>query len=147
MFILTVVWANRSHKAAQRLNPGPRAWSSGWTVGGWFIPVANLVIPWLVMRETGRIAAAPRTAGQVSTRWPSTRSNPLLAIWWAGLVAFVLVLGIAGGFYAAFEPSIGTNGTVPNRYDTNAGNTAYVLYAVAYFVGAIGLVAGAFYVR
>jgi hypothetical protein len=73
--------------------------------------------------------------------------EPLLAIWWAGLVAYVLVLGIAGGFYAAFEPSIGTNGTVPNRYDTNAGNTAYVLYAVVYFVGAIGLVAGAFYVR
>ena len=29
-------------------------WTSGWAIGGWFIPCANLVIPFLVVRDIWR---------------------------------------------------------------------------------------------
>ena len=39
-------------KMTTKLTEGTRKWNGKWAIGGWFIPLANLFIPFLVMRES-----------------------------------------------------------------------------------------------
>jgi hypothetical protein len=55
----------------------------GWAVGWYFIPLANLVLPWKHLREVARSLPAARL--------------PPIDAWWAALVG-VLVLTAAGSF-------------------------------------------------
>lgn len=49
--VLFLVWLFRAHKNLQFLRPAALQFSSGWAVGWWFIPLANLVKPFQVVRE------------------------------------------------------------------------------------------------
>lgn len=49
--IAFLVWLNRSYKNLLALRPTYLRFSSGWAVGWWFIPFANLVKPFQVVRE------------------------------------------------------------------------------------------------
>jgi hypothetical protein len=63
-------------------------------VGCWFIPVANFIIPKLVLNEIDRVSAA---AEEGSLEW---RRRPLLATaawWWGCFVAASLVLAAGTG--------------------------------------------------
>ncbi|GAA0715909.1 DUF4328 domain-containing protein [Dactylosporangium roseum] len=51
-------------------------WRKGWTIGGWFIPLANLVIPNLVVGEIYARSSPDRT-------WTSPR---LVNAWWIALL-------------------------------------------------------------
>lgn len=46
-----LIWLNRAHKNLLALRPSFLKFSSGWAVGWWFIPFANLVKPFQVVRE------------------------------------------------------------------------------------------------
>lgn len=86
LFILLIIWMHKAHTTTQQLWQGSRQWTSGWTIGGWFIPIANLVIPKLVLSEIERIALAPRVGGAVDA---SFKTRPTLAVgklWWTGIV-------------------------------------------------------------
>src|SRR4051812_8017205 len=61
-FVVLVLWMYRAHKASQLLWTGQRRWRVGWTLGGWCIPLAQFVIPKLVLNEIEQIAKAPRSA-------------------------------------------------------------------------------------
>ena len=93
-YIVFVVWSNKAHKATDALDPGRRTWSSGWTVGGWFIPVALLVIPKLVLNEIEKIAKAPRQDGLVTADWRQEQTSVIGWAWWllfvAGSLAFFI---------------------------------------------------------
>ncbi|GLW29649.1 hypothetical protein Areg01_25890 [Actinoplanes regularis] len=56
-FIFTIVtfmvWLHRASTNLWNTGHGMK-WRPGWTIGGWFIPFANLVIPLLVFREVDR---------------------------------------------------------------------------------------------
>jgi hypothetical protein len=56
-------------------------WRKGWTIGGWFIPVANLVIPWRVVCEV----YARSVPGAYRT-WTAPR---LVSGWWVALILAV----------------------------------------------------------
>lgn len=54
-FVLTVIffliWLNRANKNLPALKADNLEFSSGWAVGWWFIPFANLVKPYQVVKE------------------------------------------------------------------------------------------------
>jgi hypothetical protein len=135
MFVLTVVWMNKAHKTTQRLWPGPRRWSSGWTVGGWFIPLANYFIPKMVMNEIERIAKARRWNGMVDASWRHEPTAVLGWLWW---------IGASVGFLAMASGSGLSDDTNASTSDIHSG------YAVA-GLGALGLAValglGAIYIR
>ena len=54
--VLFVVWFFQTYRAAASRGATFRTWASGWTIGGWFIPLANFVIPKLVMNEVDRMS-------------------------------------------------------------------------------------------
>ncbi len=48
--ITFLVWIHRVFVAI-RASGRSTSWSPGWSVGGWFVPFANAVIPWLTVRD------------------------------------------------------------------------------------------------
>ena len=95
LFILLLVWGSQAYRSLARSGAEGRSWSSGWAVGGWFIPLGNLVIPRLVLSEIERIAHPDNGPPPVGDRW---RRLPLLGTgvaWWA-LMLLTGVVGVAG---------------------------------------------------
>lgn len=135
LFILVIIWSNGAHKTTQQLWFGDRKWSSGWTVGAWFIPFANAILPKLVLNEIERIALEPRAAGQVGATW---RSRSLVAVgnlWWFGLVAGLVVTQIGTSVGTEFESSAS---------DIRA---SYVIGALGLTLIGISAIFGALYIR
>ena len=56
--IMFLVWIHRVFVAI-RESGGTTSWSPGWAVGGWFVPVANAVIPWLTVRDALKSLGKP----------------------------------------------------------------------------------------
>lgn len=79
--ILLIIWTYNAHKASASLEPGPRKWGRGWSIGAWFIPIANYILLPLVLAEIHKIASAERTAGKVTGDWPR-RSTPASVVLW-----------------------------------------------------------------
>ncbi|MGB0114160.1 MAG: DUF4328 domain-containing protein [Ilumatobacteraceae bacterium] len=134
VFVLMLIWMNGAHKTTQQLWFGERKWTSGWTVGAWFIPFANAVLPKLVLNEIERIALEPRSNGAVPATW---RSRSLLLIgnlWWIGLIVGT-VLAQFGGLSTGDEPASGDF------------QITYVLDAVGLALVGVSAIFGALYVR
>jgi Domain of unknown function (DUF4328) len=104
IFVLLIIWLYRAAKnndALGRQNPrlGP-----GWAIGGWFIPVANFVIPFIVMDDVWRGSDPSIPRGDPNWR----RSSTLGAIW-AWLVTAVIwfvptLIASSSGDVRADEP-------------------------------------------
>lgn len=93
LFILLLVWGSQAYRSLGRTGAQGRSWSSGWAVGGWFIPLGNVLIPRLVLSEIERIAHPDNGPAPVADRW---RRQPLIGTgvaWW--------VLNLVGGVTAA----------------------------------------------
>jgi hypothetical protein len=91
---LVMVWLFRSSKALDARGVTGRTWSSGWTIGGWFVPFANLIIPRLVVGELERIAQAPFTDTAVGEAWKQHRRSSMGDLWW--------LLWVSGNIVATF---------------------------------------------
>ncbi|MEZ6196299.1 MAG: DUF4328 domain-containing protein [Planctomycetota bacterium] len=72
-------------------------WSPGWAAGGWFIPIANLVIPFLVLREMWDHL--------VSGGFGRSRAPRTLMIWFvAWVISPVLDFGPLAAFLLETNP-------------------------------------------
>jgi len=76
-----VVWLRRARRGVDVPGGGP-VWASGWAVGRWLVPVARLVVPYLVVRDVRR--ATGLAAGQVRE-----------GRWWASVLVTVSLAGLA----------------------------------------------------
>ena len=135
VFVLIIVWSNQAHKASQSLARGTRTWSSGWTVGAWFIPFANWVIPKLVLNEIERIALAPRDETGLLAEWRGRPTIPLGWFWWLLFVPGWVIAGIGFNLFDASDGSAGS------------WRAGYIMVAVGALMLAASAVLGALYVR
>jgi multisubunit Na+/H+ antiporter MnhC subunit len=103
-FVLLIVWlyrAAKNNEALGRQNPrlGP-----GWAIGGWFIPIAWWVIPFIILDDVWRGSDPSVARGDPNWR----RSSTLGAIWaWlVTAVIFIVPSAIAssGGDVSPDEP-------------------------------------------
>jgi Domain of unknown function (DUF4328) len=77
--VLVIVWLYRARKNVDAFPEAQPRMRAGWAIGGWFIPLANLVIPYRVMAGTARGSLArPRTPA-------------LVGVWWAAFLVYSLV--------------------------------------------------------
>jgi hypothetical protein len=83
-----IVWCWRAAKNQETLGRAPERLGSGWAVGGWFIPLANLVIPVLVVQDLWRGSDAGIARGD--PRWRIADRSWLVGSWW-GLFVVALV--------------------------------------------------------
>lgn len=83
--ILMIRWLSLARANADAMFPAHfHRLSSGWAIGGWFVPLANWIIPPLVVTDVVR--ASNPTGDSLRAVW----------VWWAGWVAANLIL--IGGF-------------------------------------------------
>src|SRR5207237_3487739 len=72
------LWMHRCFRNLPALGVIPQRWSPAWAAGGWFIPFANLVIPYRVARELWM-----RTSVEQDWR------DPLVQRWWSAWIASI----------------------------------------------------------
>lgn len=75
-FVLFLAWVYRVNRNARALGADWMRYSAGWSVGCFFVPFINLVMPYLALREIWR-ASRPGPKGQ-----PQALPSPLLIVWW-----------------------------------------------------------------
>jgi hypothetical protein len=81
--IAFITWLVLARRNAGLLGGAP-AWASSWAVGGWFIPVANLVIPYRVVRDV-------RQASGLDPLGQATAMAAPVGRWWAGVIVTALL--------------------------------------------------------
>jgi hypothetical protein len=84
--IVFIVWLSRARDNAERLSPGPMRLAKGWAVGAWFVPVANLVLPVIVVMDVWDASAPPGRP----------KGAGLVGLWWAVAVGTWLLSPVAG---------------------------------------------------
>lgn len=100
--IATLVWIYRANAKAHRLGAKDMMVRPGWAVAWFFIPLANLVMPFMAMRELWKASANPGD-------WQIERTPITLPLWWACW----LISGIAGtvAFRLTLEAEAAAEGT------------------------------------
>lgn len=86
-------WMYTSHRNLPALYAPPQLYSSGWAIGGWFLPVANLMIPYQVMQEIFR-GSEPYGLRQTPTLRLGSPSG-VVDLWWCGWITYN-ILGWTG---------------------------------------------------
>ncbi|WP_426504435.1 DUF4328 domain-containing protein [Dactylosporangium sp. McL0621] len=76
MLVVFIVWLYLARDNFDRRADNNVNWRKGWMIGGWLIPVANIVIPNRVVREIYVRSSPDRT-------WTSDR---LVNAWWIALL-------------------------------------------------------------
>ncbi len=109
-FILVVVWTWRSVSNLRVLDRTGARLSPGWTIAMWFIPVANLVLPYLVFQDLWRSSDPQSEAGD---GWKRGHGSPLVAAAWS-----LYVVGACAPIVAL---------TVVGTTDTSASDMAWLL--------------------
>lgn len=84
--VLFLVWLARSRRNARELSPRAPLPGAVWTVGAWFVPGVNFVVPRRFVLDIGRAS---------SLAWRENRDTTLVNLWWAAWVAHALVLMLA----------------------------------------------------
>jgi hypothetical protein len=138
LLVVLIVWAWQAHRTTSWLSPGPRRWGVGWTIGGWFIPCASIVIPKLVLTETERIARQP---GPRSSAADLKRVSVSLvgSFWWWLYVASNLL----SARLSFTQGDLSGSATL----DSGSIHLTYTLQALGSGVAAVSAVLGALYVR
>ncbi len=91
-YLLTAVvfcmWIYRANANARALGAEEMAISPGWSVGWFFVPIANLIKPYHAIREIYQ--ASDPEGGAVD--WKESAVPEFIGLWW-GLWVFVNILG------------------------------------------------------
>jgi hypothetical protein len=119
--VMWVVWQYRAHSNLPALGAANLRYRPGWVVGWWFIPVANLAIPYLTMRELHK--ASDPEAGAVE--WKAKRTSPLLWLWWGAWLGQTALNGISSTL--AFDPDAPIGDYIASDYFSIAGDIAYAV--------------------
>ncbi|MFE0604562.1 DUF4328 domain-containing protein [Streptomyces sp. NPDC058892] len=85
--VVFIIWFHRVRTNGALFRPDAFTLGPGWAIGGWFVPVAHLVLPYLVARQTWR--ASTQRGPDGSDR---TAPTALLTSWWV-LWALTAVAG------------------------------------------------------
>jgi hypothetical protein len=75
--VLFLMWVYRANKNGRALGAAGMKYDPGWSVGWFFVPIANLFMPYWVLKEIWQ-ASSPTPHGG----WRQTTVSPLLALWW-----------------------------------------------------------------
>jgi hypothetical protein len=89
--VVFIVWQFRAAKNNDALDRAAPRFGPGWSIGGWFIPLANLAIPVLIMQDLWR--GATPTTPRGDPRWRGAKSSWLIGVWWAVFVVSLLRFG------------------------------------------------------
>ena len=82
IFVVFIVYLYRASKNTELWDTAPRTWTPGWAIGGWFIPIANFVIPALVVSDSWRRTPEPPP----NPEYGRHNSTGIIWLWWVPFV-------------------------------------------------------------
>jgi hypothetical protein len=82
-WVLFLVWLNRAYKNLAALKPQYLEFSSGWAVGWWFVPFANLIKPFQVVREVWWESDPDRSDELQFLTVSLHRAPSYMGLWWS----------------------------------------------------------------
>ena len=100
--IAWLIWQFRAQRNLRALGAQGLKYSPGWAVGWWFVPFANLVLPFLTVRELYK-ASDPRRG---SIDWKSRPTHPLLGFWWAAWLGWDVLVNVGNAIAAQDRVSL-----------------------------------------
>lgn len=86
--IAFLVWLYRAEVNARALGAEDMMVSPGWAVGWFFVPLVQLVMPFIAVRELWKASATPRD-------WQLGPASPVIALWWACWIGTIITGNIA----------------------------------------------------
>jgi hypothetical protein len=92
--VVFIIWMWRAAKNNEALGRARPRLSAGWAIGGWFIPLANFVLPVLIMQDLWRGSDSSVPRGDPN--WRQARGSTLVGLWWGTLLASVIARVAAG---------------------------------------------------
>jgi hypothetical protein len=125
ILVLLIVFLWRATKNTELWERDRPKWKAGWTIGGWFIPFANFVIPVRVVLEIWRRSPTIDEHG-FRHREPATA----VGWWWATWVTGLVLVRLAGSW-------TGSSATVD---ELATADVLLVLSAVSYLAAALLLI-------
>jgi hypothetical protein len=91
--VLLIIWQWRCAKNAELLGRDQPRFGPGWSIGAWFIPLANFVIPVLIFQDLWRASSAGARPGA----WRSEKGSGLVALWWVLFVVSAITTRFVDG--------------------------------------------------
>jgi len=76
--IFFLIWVYRASRNARSLGIEGMQYSPGWSVGWFLVPLANLFMPYMVVRELWKASAA-----SPMREWRQAVASPIVGVWWA----------------------------------------------------------------
>lgn len=99
--IFFLIWLNRAHKNLGALQATHTEFTSGWAVGWWFVPFANLVKPFQVVREVWWESNPEFDDGPTFLTASLHAAPTFMTLWWA----FWIISNIASNITSrVFDP-------------------------------------------
>jgi hypothetical protein len=91
--VVLIIWQWRCAKNAELLGRDHPRFGPGWSIGAWFIPLANFVIPVLIFQDLWRASSPDARPGE----WRKERGSGLIGLWWALFVVSALTTRLIDG--------------------------------------------------
>lgn len=79
--VFFLAWVYRAHKNLRALGASDLKYSPGWAIGGFFVPLLNLVRPYQVVTEIWNSSASQRRDSFGGT-WKDEESSLFIGLWW-----------------------------------------------------------------
>ncbi|MER6448735.1 DUF4328 domain-containing protein [Streptomyces venezuelae] len=96
--IVFIVWFHRVRTNAEVFAPGADRLPHGWAIGAWFVPLANLLLPYRIAMATW-VSSTPPGADGRHRRFRLT----LVTLWWATFVLAKILAWYGGMTYGRAE--------------------------------------------
>jgi len=97
--VFFLIWLNRAYKNLAPLRAQNTEFSSGWAVGWWFVPFANLIKPFQVMREVWRESDPDFDANSGFLSNTIGGAPRYMSFWWAFWIISNIFSNITGRVY------------------------------------------------
>ncbi len=93
--VVFITWMWRAAKNNEALGRERARFGPGWAIGGWLIPIANFVIPVLMMQDLWR--GSNSTIPRGDTRWKIGDRSALIGWWWGLAIASRFLNAVGNG--------------------------------------------------
>ncbi|MEQ8316394.1 MAG: DUF4328 domain-containing protein [Phycisphaerales bacterium] len=118
LIVFLCIWTHRVAANVRALGADGLRYSPAWAVGWFFIPLANLVVPYGVFREIDR---ASQATGYVDREaWKGNTPGVVVTLWWIAWFSQTIVQGASNVLTRRFPQEMSTSVTVGVTLDVAA---------------------------
>lgn len=98
--IAFLMWLYRAYRNLESLRVGKVEFTAGWAVGWFFIPFANLIMPYRAVKELWLKSDPDLRANNF---FPTTSSAPVIGWWWGFWIVAGITGNLSGRIYAGAD--------------------------------------------